>query len=105
MTAEQVRQARDLLTRPGNTVSCKAPAARRQPSSHLQARPWTPRPDPASCGPARRAEHGGQRPCRPEGPADSIVFLPIFAGEEFDWPVELVSGRAPDYDAFEGTVA
>ena len=39
MTAEQIRHARDLLTRPDNTVSSHRRAARRQPRHHLQVRP------------------------------------------------------------------
>ncbi len=39
MTAEQLRHARDLLTRPDNHRLLHRPAARRQPRHHLQVRP------------------------------------------------------------------
>lgn len=55
MTAEQVRHARDPLTRPDNTVSLHRPAAWRQPRHHLQVRPRAPRPDPARGSIAPRA--------------------------------------------------
>jgi hypothetical protein len=69
MTAEQVRQARDLLTRPGNTVSCKARllgASRAAIYRHVPGLPVRTRPAAAL---PRGQNNAGQRPCRPEGPA------------------------------------
>ena len=64
MTAEQIRHARDLLTRPENTVSSIASSIARLGVSRATSTSTspTPRPDPASCGPAPRT-HGSAYRC------------------------------------------
>ena len=69
MTAEQIRHARDLLTRPDNTVSSIARLLGVSRATIYKYVPELPRRDPASCGPAPRADlteeqqrPGGQRP-------------------------------------------
>jgi DNA invertase Pin-like site-specific DNA recombinase len=56
MTAEQIRHARDLLTRPDNTVSSIARLLGVSRAIIYKYVPELPRPNPASGGPARGQE-------------------------------------------------